>query len=525
MVSIFGAEQALVNPLQQRDRETLLGLAIGAIIGTITPIILTTQLPTPLKSISLLAGVGCSGAAAVVSGNKIARKQNKFAKIIDTTQEDAVLSRMESEIAYAKMLDDIYNNNRILDVVMQLPVDQQSYWLNYFGVSGLAASTIAVESRAVLEPAETVAYASSTGTIARSGAITKAYSQSPDLPFPEEDLALTLAQTTIDPDDSGSTLIACPRGTGKSTLLRTAISYANSIHEGAIDFSVFAGKDGENYCGLEDSDQDYLYSGSKQNVEETYSRLNAIEQRCEAFAGFPTVTVLDEYNNTLAAAATYDSLERGRNYRKRIAATTYERVTKGRSKLVCDWITSHSPLVQDVDLNSQIQNSVYIVILARGSSYGTIEQALKNKIQVVDNATRREELQQQLADYRNSSKFDRNRVMALTNLLGDWRLVFLPHYGEVGSIDRGTLNQTGEEIAEDDGTPNTPIAQPGQNAIDLMHQWMDELHRVVTDAELTAQFKALTGRSLDEQGLRYLKQGLGLDGDDNTPNTETEEIW
>jgi hypothetical protein len=58
-----------------------------------------------------------------------------------------------------------------------------------------------------------------------------------------------------------------------------------------------------------------------------------------------------------------------------------------------------------------------------------------------------------------------------------------------------------------------------------MHQWLDELHRVVTDAELTAQFKALTGRSLDEQGLRYLKQGLGLDGDDNTPNTETEEIW
>jgi plasmid maintenance system killer protein len=102
-------------------------------------------------------------------------------------------------------------------------------------------------------------------------------------------------------------------------------------------------------------------------------------------------------------------------------------------------------LVQDVDLNSQIQNSVYIVILARGSSYGTIEQALKNKIQVVDNATRREELQQQLADYRNSSKFDRDKVMALTNLLGDWRLVFLPHYGEVGSIDRGTLNQTAKK--------------------------------------------------------------------------------
>ncbi|UBF30084.1 hypothetical protein K9N68_38530 (plasmid) [Kovacikia minuta CCNUW1] len=54
--------------------------------------------------------------------------------------------------------------------------------------------------------------------------------------FPEEDLADLLAKTTYDPSTAGSTLIACPKGTGKSNLIRAGMYKANQLHQGRAEF-------------------------------------------------------------------------------------------------------------------------------------------------------------------------------------------------------------------------------------------------------------------------------------------------
>jgi len=512
VVSIFGAEQALVNPLQQRDRETLLGLAIGAIIGTITPIILTTQLPTPLKSASLLAGAGCSAAAAVVSGNKIARKQNKFAKIIDTTQEDAVLSRMESEIAYVKMLDDIYNNNRILDVVMQLPADQQNYWLNYFGVSGLAASTIAVEAKAILEAPEAVPYTQAVR------------SSQPSIAAAIESQSTINYDWLSDDFVDASKAVFGAKGSGKSTYLAyEAYSFLHRHPEGELRIG-----DLHWDPDLNSKDPSRWLWGIDRSIVEQYFVTKDPKQVLQIFRRAMRLLEEREKNNDKSSPP---------------------------FKFICDEFARSSSRWTD-DEKSEVANIIEQVQFG-GRKYGvdiTLGlHSLKKEMTGIDSSALLGNMDllclgMSLADpnTRFPADIDRKALLAEQSALQDTlndtigRACVVRRQGYRATVevmppidyrDLVLMWESGFVEADDisDDIPSPPQAQPegkpGQSAIDLMQQWLDELHRVPTDAELTAQFKALTGRSLDEQGLRYLKQGLGLDGDDNTTNTETEEIW
>ncbi|MBD2099260.1 hypothetical protein H6F90_29795 [Trichocoleus sp. FACHB-591] len=252
------------------------------------------------------------------------------------------------------------------------------------------------------------------------------------LPFPTEDLAHTLTLTTTDPSKAGSVIIPAPVGTGKSNFLRAAIHKAHELHQGRVDMYVFAGKDDETYCGLEKDPNRYMYAADYELAPIAHSRLYALRPRLRKAPGFPTINILEEFNNILDAAELFDDLNKKNKKALPIAKLTnaaiYEQATKGRSKLFTDWITTHSANKEDIALNGAIKRSCYFAVLGRGSKHGAINDALQGRNAIVDDELIRRKLYDQFLEYLNGPKFDNERVLALTNLLGRWRLVFLPHY-------------------------------------------------------------------------------------------------
>lgn len=252
------------------------------------------------------------------------------------------------------------------------------------------------------------------------------------LPFPTEDLAHTLALTTTDPSKCGSVIIPAPIGTGKSNFLRAAIKKTHELHQGRLDMYVFAGKDDETYCGLEKDPNRYMYAADWELAPIAHSRLYALRPRLRKAPGFPTVNILEEFNNILDAAELFDDLNK-KNKRalpvaKLMNAAVYEQATKGRSKIFADWITTHSANKEDIALNGAIKRSCRFVVLGRGDLHGAISDALQGRNAIVDDELIRKRLYEQFKEYLDGSSFNPNRVLALTNVLGRWRLTFLPHY-------------------------------------------------------------------------------------------------
>jgi hypothetical protein len=233
----------------------------------------------------------------------------------------------------------------------------------------------------------------------------------------EVDVAQCLATTR-----SGSTMIACPSGTGKSNLLRAAIAHAHRHYGGAIQFKVVAGKPDETYSGLETT-ADYIESApdTASEVYEAFLSIRGVIENPDT----PAVLIADEYNNTLGDLETAS-----KELLKRTKRTNYEIVTKGRSKAVYAWFTSHSPFVQDVGFNSAIQESFNIICLGRGNKTTSIYKALSGKRQVIDDDERREFLNWQFKEHKKSEDYDGDRVICLTNIRGEWELVILPIYGD-----------------------------------------------------------------------------------------------
>ncbi len=269
--------------------------------------------------------------------------------------------------------------------------------------------------------------------------------------FPTEDIADLIARNTLDRDNCSSMLIACPKGTGKSNLLRAAIYKLHRLSAGTAQINVFNGKEDRNqsgqivstFCGIETNRKRYINAGDPDSIEPTYSRLASITSAMESNYDVPMVQVLDEYNNILIAATICTSLlkdiqaelpARERipppNYVEKIGLGTMLRITKGRSKLVADWITSHSPLVQDIGLNTKLQQSLTSVVLGRGDKLDAIHAALSGSNPVVKNPQARAQLYETFLQWEQGNT-DPYKVVCLTNLAGKWRLCFLPKYPDV----------------------------------------------------------------------------------------------
>lgn len=146
---LFSAESDFIRPTLNTDRSTLAAFGAGWAIGLVLPI-LVPQLPNPVKTI-LLGGSVISGVACVVQTRPV--EQNEaIAEVITSSQREMLGDQLAYQIDYHKAAAQIDHTNRLLYLVAQAPIEQQPYWLAYYGLEGLVEqmqAAIDVESTEV----------------------------------------------------------------------------------------------------------------------------------------------------------------------------------------------------------------------------------------------------------------------------------------------------------------------------------------------------------------------------------------
>jgi hypothetical protein len=267
-----------------------------------------------------------------------------------------------------------------------------------------------------------------------SGQAPQALPAAPTLPV--VDVAEFAAQCLLNAESGGSILASAPRRTGKSALQRATIRRIHSKTQGLVDFKVFAGKYGEKFCGLEKSPHDYIFSGSVSAIPEVCDRLTVYAGLVERAngQGLPTILFSDEHNNLLGAAGSLkDNPEAEQKLKKAANLVNYQTariITQGPSKRVNAFLTSHSPLVSDIGLNTQLQYSIKTLILAshlnaealEGVLFGTGTKTLISDRQIRDG------LAEQYKTFTQSAP--KKWFICLHNFEGDWQLCQLPDYGQ-----------------------------------------------------------------------------------------------
>ncbi|MBI4739884.1 ATP-binding protein [Candidatus Woesearchaeota archaeon] len=306
--------------------------------------------------------------------------------------------------------------------------------------------------------------------------------------IPTEDLAQTLAT-----ERSSGTLIVAPSGCGKTRLLQQAIVYANAHYKGDADFCILDNKGDESgWLGLE-NDRDTLIYDDESKTPEAYQWLQGLKQRLKAEKpSLPTIAVIDEWNNGLGTAAEHDEITEGQQYAKLMKIAAKGIVTKGRSKRVYGWMTTHTPKTDEIGMDSATRQSLNIIILARGNKLGLIASVLKGTYTFVDDDLIRQSLAQTFQEFMRNP--DPNSPIALTNLSGQWRLVKLPPYpDEHPPLDRKAFNQSTAEILDEDSLEaiEEAVKTTNRNQLELLFNLDAELGAIDPSELNTEQLNKL----------------------------------
>jgi len=256
------------------------------------------------------------------------------------------------------------------------------------------------------------------------------------LGIPVVDLGRDIAQSMLDTSSASSVLIACPRRTGKTSLLERIIESFHVLTQGQGEINIFNGKENrtsdgklvDDFCGLANHPSRYLAVQSPDEAEQMFKRFEDLRELMIKPRDYYVLNVLDELNNMLLMANSYDSrVPVSSKIEKLIKGMVTHRATAGSSRKMCDVITSHSPYVKDIGINKAMQDNFCQVVLGRGQFVQAIEKALSggsgSKPIVSDDKLCLE--LRTLFEQWNAEENDGSRVLALTNLDG-WRLVYLP---------------------------------------------------------------------------------------------------
>ena len=143
---LFDIERASIEQLIRVERAVLGIFAAGAIAGTFSPLLLP-QASRIAKTLSL--GYGMVSAGAFTLCTHLQRRKEKIYQSIDAGQLQELKQQMTHAIAYSSSVGKIEATRKLAAFVQQLPPWEQSRWVQQFGLQGLVEPpTLEAEVRA-----------------------------------------------------------------------------------------------------------------------------------------------------------------------------------------------------------------------------------------------------------------------------------------------------------------------------------------------------------------------------------------
>lgn len=136
-------------------------LGMGAAALMLCPIVFTNQMPRMLKTLSLMGSIGCSATLAYQQSQRTTEQARKMQRIVHLGQEDVLKDLTAFEIAYYKLLAKRGLKDRLKQLVLKLPVEEQLGAAQEFGIQDMF-NYVAVEAQTVgaapALPSGTIAY-------------------------------------------------------------------------------------------------------------------------------------------------------------------------------------------------------------------------------------------------------------------------------------------------------------------------------------------------------------------------------
>jgi len=200
---LFDLERDSIEKLVRRERQILAAFAVGAIVGTLTPLLMP-RVDRVTKLLFLSYGTA-SSAAFTVTTHLVQRKERIYGSI-DKAQMEALKLHMQQEVAYSSSVSKIGAQRRLAEFISNLPFWEHARWIQQFGLGGL------------IEPPAIEATAEEPHS-ALPGVVTAPPQSSLD-DLVSDDVAIVPDYSWLDPKFICSTkAVFGARGSGKSTYL------------------------------------------------------------------------------------------------------------------------------------------------------------------------------------------------------------------------------------------------------------------------------------------------------------------
>lgn len=247
--------------------------------------------------------------------------------------------------------------------------------------------------------------------------------------LPVRDLTAEIAQY------DGHILIASRTRSGKTTSIQSAIRHTYGRYNGAVEFHIFDPK-GASWCGLERDSNRYLFCNEPHHIPTVLNRLESLiklmqgrQHRRMRLGGHyssanepgPVIVAIDEFNTLQSLAQEYDeSFPAKENPRtqKKIQRYVERFIFQGAEDKVYLWLMAQTTRVEQLGLNTSVQDNMAYFAQSRNGDYQSVEDAISNTY-VVSNPAQRKELNNLLTTYRYDSNQDLKIPLAFTTLGGN----------------------------------------------------------------------------------------------------------
>jgi hypothetical protein len=342
-----------------------------------------------------------------------------------------------------------------------------------------------------------------------------------------------------------STVFASATGTGKSVSQSYILTQLAARFPDADAWAI--GQKNDSYCGLREAGRSRVFDAL--NPEEAFDvldivwdefdrRKNAPEDERGAFKEKPVRLILSDWHSIWGA------IKDGRFYKDVVQPKLSTIVTVGREMNVCLIVDTQSYNVKSLGLAEDANIRANLNILCQGyvwqdeegidrGDYAMIENLLKNRYLVQD-ATLAQNFDRLVAESQKQQT-----PIIFTTIGRQPRLELLPDLRKykqqvqefkqapapvVTTSAKTTVDDTAgafmvwarsldhlpadDEVAAWYADRKAPTAQPGTCTLDLLLDWIKEMHRLPTETELRQKYQQLTGEKPNDQVLAVLKSAI-----------------
>lgn len=389
------AIQELGQPVVEANR--IGRIAAGFSVGcALAGCIFTGSLPKPVVTLLLLCGVGASA-------QQYARlkdlNRNQAIAAIDATNESAMAAlgeRLQAAQGLERTAQQAENYRKLALLIARQPAVFQPGLADEFGITHLLGSRLQPQSPALPpSPPQTATSLTSNGVRQigvdgsgipsfieeqqRQQSMADPWPQAPTRDIAEEIAGLSFA-------DLVNLLIVAKPGSGKSAFLSTLQDSA--VNNGRQVLTI----DGKSCSDLDKSSIKYIRCNRPERVESAGVALQGLlkemyarQDRDEKGAGI--TLIVDEWNALLEVAAIFDQQQKAEAPRGEKPPSLVDELKsalklislQGRSEGIQVVLTSHSPNVEDLGMNTGNQTAFSFMALSRNGNHESIQGMLNKK--------------------------------------------------------------------------------------------------------------------------------------------------